>query len=465
MRRRRQSGQALIYGLFVLIGGLAALFFLFNVGQLSSEKTKLVNTTDAVAYSGGVMNARALNYQAYMNRAMLANTVAIAQLVSLSSWIQYTSNLGMMGGLIASQPKFMPFYPSYYAAQMSGSLLDTRLNQSGALEELARGSDQIIRRVLMTSQQVAHAGLLMARAQVMHEVAKANYQNDGEVSVDPLPLTVASDYLSFVKRYSDDERARFAEVARVAADKDSFVPSRSWLLPAIPFLPTQCQAANLAGRVDFLTRRGGTNLLGFDEWRAVDTLSEKRWVPKNKLDVLCQGIAETPVGWGSRSAADSSSGGILAGDPMNHDAAMLVNPSSFALAAVSSDRWDYSGLPSFYDLSTDALKEANPTLQLAIRVRRNKEQIRTSEGRSEIEGTPHLNAYRAEMAGGDSMVAVSTSEVFFQREGDIRDNAYGVSLGRPVELGSLFNPFWQVRLVDSSASVRAAQALQGVVLP
>src|SRR5688572_5605171 len=88
--KRAQRGQALVYGIFILVGGLASLFFLFNTGQLTREKTKLVNTSDAVAYSAGVMNARALNFQAYTNRAMVANTVAIAQLVSLSSWIQYT---------------------------------------------------------------------------------------------------------------------------------------------------------------------------------------------------------------------------------------------------------------------------------------------------------------------------------------------------------------------------------------
>lgn len=36
--RDRQRGQALIYGIFVLIGALASLFFLFNTGQLSQEK-------------------------------------------------------------------------------------------------------------------------------------------------------------------------------------------------------------------------------------------------------------------------------------------------------------------------------------------------------------------------------------------------------------------------------------------
>lgn len=47
--RKRQTGQALIYGMFVTVASVVALFFLFNTGQLSRDKTKLVNTSDAVA--------------------------------------------------------------------------------------------------------------------------------------------------------------------------------------------------------------------------------------------------------------------------------------------------------------------------------------------------------------------------------------------------------------------------------
>jgi Putative Flp pilus-assembly TadE/G-like len=63
--RRRQRGQALIYGLFMLVAGLASMFFLFNAGQLTREKSKLVGTADAVAYSASIMHARALNFAAY----------------------------------------------------------------------------------------------------------------------------------------------------------------------------------------------------------------------------------------------------------------------------------------------------------------------------------------------------------------------------------------------------------------
>lgn len=453
--KRSQAGQALIYGMFVLIGGLAALYFLFNTGQLSREKTKLVNTTDAVAYSAGVMHARALNFEAYTNRAMVANTVAIAQLVSLSSWVQYTSNVASYG-FVLDNPKFVLFYPSYYGALYTGSYLQDYLNDSGALERLAKASDNIIRDALMSAQQAAYAGLLPAREQVMNEVARENYLGDGSVSVDLVPLTV-NEFTSFVSPYSDNDRTRFAEVAKVSADKDSFLPKRSWLLPA---LYPDCAGAY--PRVDWLDRRGGTELIGFNEWKALDTLSEKRWVPKSKTDAQCWAVAETPAGWGLMSAANDPSVDL---NPTHYDNSLLINPASTGLAMASSDSWDYSGLPNFYDLSEDAQKASDPRLKFAIRVRRDKSQMLTSEGRSAIAVTPRLNAYRAQPAGGSELVAVSASEVFFEREGDTKDNVYGTTKGRPREIGSLFNPFWQVHLIQSDADVLKAQATQGVVLP
>ena len=453
--KRSQAGQALIYGLFVLIGGLAALYFLFNAGQLSREKTKLVNAADAVAYSAGLMHARTLNFEAYTNRAMMANTVAIAQLVSLSSWIKYADNMGSYG-IVLENEKFEEFSTAYHTATYLGPYLQEYLNDSGTLEQLATTSDSIIRRGLMTAQQVAYAGLVPARKKVMDEVAQANYAGDGSVAIDLAPLT-GDEFTAFVTRYSGDERTRFAETVKVAANRDSFVPRRSWWMPG-----TKADCEKAFPRVDWLERRGGTELLGFDEWKAMDTLSEWRWVPKNKADTFCVLPEETPAGWGSTSAADESSVDL---DPTHYDYALPINPKSSVLAIATSESWDYSGLPNFYDLSEDARKQDDPRLRFAIRVRRGKGQTLTSEGRSAIGATKRLNQYKAEPAGGSELVAVAASEVFFERENDVKDNVYGMSLGKPREIGSLFNPFWQVHLIQSDVDVHKAQAMQGAFLP
>ncbi len=449
----------MVYGLFVLLAAIAALFFLFNTGQLSREKTKLVNTADAVAYSAGVMNARTLNYEAYANRAMVANTVAIAQLVSLSSWVQYVDRMGTYGGAVLDDPKYVHYYPAYFAAMESGTYLQEYLNDSGALEKLAKASDNIIRKLLMTAQKTAYAGLIPARQVVMDEVAKANYVNDGTVIVDPIPLT-STDLPAFIANYDDDERTRFAEVVKTAVKKDGFVQKRNWWLPAL--WSTKCFPA-----IDWLDRRGGTELVGFDEWKALDTLSEKAWYRTKSGACL---IRKNPAAWGTQTAADDPSTGF---NPTLYGQAPIVNPGATGLAiAMSSEEWDYSGLPGFYDLSEKALKEDDPRLRHAVRLRRPKDQTLTSEGRSEIKNSGSgnrlgqtLNAYQALPAGGDDFVAVSASEVFFSREGESKDNVYGKGIGKPREIGSLFNPYWQVRLIQSDAAIQAAQALQGTPLP
>jgi hypothetical protein len=455
-----QQGQALVYGLFVLIGGLAALFFLFNAGQLTREKTKLVNTSDAVAYSAGVMNARALNFDAYTNRAMVANTVAIAQLVSLSSWVQYAGNISTFGYDL-DNPKFALFYPSYFAALESGMYLQESLNDTGMLEKLEQASDGIVQ-VLSGAQQVTYASLLPMRQAVMKQVADANYENDGTVVVESFTLPT-SDFLTFVHSYSGDDRRRFAEVAMVSANKDGFVSKRSWSLTGL--------YSDCAGplRQDWLDRRGGTNLVNFDQWEALDTLSEKRWVRAGWWDVFCSAIAEVPQSFGGNMAADNGTQafyGTLADDGRTiYDNSIPINPGSSVWGLATSATWGYKGLPTFFDLSSSALGQDDPRLRFSVRLRRDKSQTVTSEGRSDIKPTPRLNTYAAKPAGGNELVAVSTAENYFQRDGDAKDNVYGSSIGKPQEIGSLFNPYWQVHLVRSDADIRRAQAMQGVVLP
>lgn len=381
--RRHQKGQALIYGLFVMTAGIAGLFFLFNTGQLAYEKSKLVNTADAVAYSGGIMNARALNFQAYTNRAMIANTVAIAQLVSLSSWVAYAQVYGQLGETTAFNPKYYgSLLIPYSAAAESGAYLNSTMNELGTLKGMAAASDTIVQ-ALMVAQKTAYLGLLPARKTLMQKVADANYKDDGTVEVGKIPLTV-NEFTSFSTQYADNQRTRFAALAQTAAKKDPFVAGRSWRRPSVY---PDCVSA--WPRVDWVNRRGGTELIGLDEWRAADSQSEWRWVPRSKWDIFCQGLTETPQGWGGTSAATKFSYDF---DLSHYDAALANNPTSATLAQVSTRDWNYSGLPSFYDLTQENLNSAaDPKMLMAITLSRATKQTKTSEGRSAIQNTQRLS--------------------------------------------------------------------------
>lgn len=84
--RRDQSGQAAVFVLAFLGVIVLSAVLLFKSGQLTTEKMQLQNGADSAAYTASMLEARAMNFTAYTNRAMVANEVAIGQMVGLLSW-------------------------------------------------------------------------------------------------------------------------------------------------------------------------------------------------------------------------------------------------------------------------------------------------------------------------------------------------------------------------------------------
>jgi hypothetical protein len=478
---RHQRGQALVFGLFVLIAGLAALFFFFNVGQLSREKTKLVNAADAVAYSAGVVHARALNFNAYANRALIANEVLIAQMVSLSSWSSYVASwadelpqvhnecvqaaYGNYWAAAASQVKYGPDYLVSCAALYWAS-------EYGAIEYMNDILQRLIpaivvvaeanKSALQTAQVALNLGLVVDRSSVMNAVAAANYTGDGSVEVDgwAAPNTLPDDWVRmpngnngvrpFVRQYADDERTRFREVTVTAANTDPFIRQRSWTsTSAVP--EPSCLPANW--RQNEVRRRGGTELLGFEEWQAVDTQS---WHSnyRGKQPWSCN-RRETSTGEGGQQAYDDDQ------DPgsasFGHSSTDNPQAHSDAVSESTGSGLGYSGLPDYFDLNQIWINGARsteaPRLLHGVRLTRNRSQLRTTDGTTgQIQTQPNsrISSYSSAVAGG-VMAAASTSEVYFERPVTQADNVFGAPLGRPRELGSLFNPYWQVRLVSTNA--------------
>lgn len=447
----RARGQALIFGLFALIGGLIALFFLFNTGQLTAEKTKLVNTADAVAYSAGVMHARALNFDAYTNRALMANEVMIAQAVSMASWATYVaghSNSAQSQMNCTNQYAvpvrlgLLTYAPACYALAFESIAANGLRQTAPSLAQRAVAAAELAKSALQAAQVNMAADLYVARKSLMQEVAGANYQNDGEVHVDNVPL--ADDFglngSKFITRYRDNDRYRFKDATVVATNRDHFVQERSWTSAN----PLPCITDSKAE----FRRRGGTELIGLDEWRAMDTASLHTWTFNIHLFSFSCDEDETPLGAGGQRAGNTS------GSDAGFGGARSDNPVASGYA--SSNEWNYSGLPKFYDLKPELLNASDdspPLLRFAIRLTRSKDQARTSEGRSAAKPSGRLAKFDSKLAS-DVLMAVSTSEVFFRQPVSRSDGK--------TELASLFNPFWQVHLVStSSADIAKAIALGG----
>ena len=70
---RSQQGQVLVLGMLLAAAlGLAWMRY-FATGQVLAAKVRLVHGLDAAAYSGALVQARTLNFLAYLNRARMAH--------------------------------------------------------------------------------------------------------------------------------------------------------------------------------------------------------------------------------------------------------------------------------------------------------------------------------------------------------------------------------------------------------
>ncbi len=86
MSRALQKAVAVMLFTSVLV---VASLSMYKSGKLTSNKMQLQNAADAAAYSMALVEARDMNYAAYMNRAIVANEVAIGQMVGLASWANH----------------------------------------------------------------------------------------------------------------------------------------------------------------------------------------------------------------------------------------------------------------------------------------------------------------------------------------------------------------------------------------
>ena len=436
----RQRGQVLPLATLLLLAVAATLFYMFNGGQLVQEKLRLTNTADAVAYSAGVFEARMLNYDAYANRAIIANQIAIGQAVGLASWAKY---MGTSAQTIRPYLYLIPGVGAALAQAMDyfESAMDTL---TPALAVAVTRHDAAIQ-ALALSQQLMHgpgdAVAVASRLALMQRVAR---DNDPQAVVDPLPI--GDDFIGFTRAYATrDDRRRMGTL--VDDSREAFLRSRNWNFGVVLL----CHGIELR-------KRGSTELIDLvDGWKSMDTLSAhhhrvRRWRCRR---------SERPVGYGS-----AASEAELADGAYSYGGSRSTNPRASARAESSdgiAKGFDPSAttigggaIPTFRELSDRALAMDAPTTRLTVRVTKAAAAQRFSGGSSSVKPTGRLQLFDGAMVGGVS-AAISSVEVFFERP----DAGNTVHAGR-TELGSLFNPYWQARLAPVSAAARAqAQLRQG----
>lgn len=480
MRLRRETGQALVLALVCMLVFVIGVLVLFNTGQVVNKKVQLNNTADAAAYSAAVQQARAYNLIAYLNRAQVANEIATAQLVSIHSWMNFA---------ISGTDHFAD------AVQVIGIVLD--LTGVGAeigvaLNEIATELGQVKQgmqklRDVMKNVFSATINALSVVDQVYARAATA--LTVGETfDIPELAQTVVKQN-SIKAAGSTDKEARLSAKSLALLGVQAIAANRSYArLYSVPkgtnprhtadadrYANVVMEArdgfsASRDGNLFFLHKRGGTDLVSYNRWVAMDTLNAKINLFLVKVDV--------PMAWGGAAAVkDRSKGGFASltdpntgwnspydndrghhdpygGSRDNGNAGDLARQQPATPSNDAAILTGYAGLQSYEDIaankaivpySDSGTPDAGPIF--SVLVEQPMKGVRTTSNVNGLGGPPDLVA--PDKAQNNNMTALATAQVYFDRPRSLFRRADDHR-----ELGSLFSPYWQARLIDTPRSVK-----------
>jgi len=453
MTRRYQTGQMTVYVLVMLFAVAAAVYFVYDAYNISNEKTRLQATADAAAYSVASVEARNLNLQAYSNRAMIANHVAVAQAVTLVSWTRWLHNTTRNINLVT---KWIPYLGQAMTA------IERVLDQSASVIEQAMrlavtGLDGVIG-LLSSLQDFAHLETLALAKQVFEDVVEANDpQVDTAYTLTSL-ASFANAHTAMVGRYnpnrayryrgrraSEEDRARSDEFRNILLDsRDNFTTERNGNLDVV----------DLFGLFEVkIRKRGGTELARtrqrkgpYYTWSAVDTLSVHTWT------LAWDGIdhSEIPIGWGAAQSAQSNTRRLYNPDGIHGDKDYWKdNRTASRLAGAefrtSKVMHNYQGMRRFSALKSEGVLSEGPGIIITLTKPAGSKGVETASGITGSEKRMKFGDQRSFLNG--RMASISKAQVKFHYPNDLFPRADGRR-----EYGNLYNPYWQPSL---SALTRA----------
>ena len=445
--RYKQNGQALILGLIVIMLGFAGLIVFFSSTQLTVNRQRLTSASDAAAYSAALWRARVMNFDAYSNRAIVAQEVAVAQAVTMVSWAKYFETFT---GNVNTIAQYYPPLAVVTGATAQAAQLSRQVAQTAAeLEIPARAAKDVGYKFLLEkSQQLM--GLTangFALSMLTTEVARANDRN-----YHSFVLPDQGALFSWVKRYeSDEERLRLKDV--VLRSLDGFTgQSRDDQLRLL-LLPSGCflQSSNFDKWWQHLRKRGATTLSDdMERWEAVDTTSLHNWRSRG-LFSSCRESEVIGVGYGATEAADEELQSRVTTNQFD------INKNASAKALASSGIYSftqYGGLSKIHELDYDALDNKKfPVSNIAVLTRVKHQDLRTADtlnvGVGRFRTTESLHNNR--------LSRLSAAQVYFRKPVQAA-NGDASGADDEQEYASLFSPFWQARLISPTEVQRVLAA-------
>ncbi|WP_341669517.1 hypothetical protein [Alcaligenes sp. SDU_A2] len=406
-----QKGVALVWGLAVMSALSAAWLGYFHVNQIAEQQGRLSLVLDAAAYSAATEQARTLNLLAYINRAQLGHQLALAHLLTLATWDRAAQTQS------AQMRRGNP--PAYLIAMMFGSghgAAYTGARSAGDQQQALEGAfdqhQQLVHQVLVKAQEQLVLGLAQRRRAIIDTVLQASLP-DWPASSLSWHLE-SDDWPDFLRRRSGEQQWRPA--LRTLVGLYGFLAPREYVADSLWPVDRRCPLWRHK-----LRRTGRTSLDAQGRWQSDDTqslhaLRSNRWLGCYFREYAMAWALQSPEGTTGIQAPPDFSGQDFWRWALEQGNGSLFSAGDNTVAKAwgrrDAMRWPQAGLPQGYAI-------VQPQSRLALRLG--------------LQGQGHL---------GQVVHAVSAAQVFFS----VPASPIADAPVRP----SLFQPFWQARLIDPS---------------
>jgi len=482
-----QRGQAMPLGIALVLVGFVGAFVLFNTGQVAVNKQRLSDAADSAAYSGMLWQARALNFQAYTNRAMIANDVTVGQAVSLTSWTTYsviaTQN-------IADVTSVVPILNSI--TQTIARVMDGVNRVVVPVADVMVTALEVINEAIGFSQESMFASAYLATPDIVDKVAKAsddNFETTSGYAVAGIVNNLGS-WQGFTEKYDRNNNvdAMRERTDMISQSRDDFATDRDWKFFKKNWFflsPFTHYRLYYTGQTRLLMSQTGTPEW---EWVGKDALSlhvktySFGWRGRKKR------INQLPIGWAS-AYANSQSANTLTIDGNNSRCRNYITLASdgpdasckFLASNETAEDWANRGVPSpiggnqsgpikltgyrgvqaFRSLSQEILEDedgsGDPVLRLRTEISMDMQNTETSN-----DWVHDSEPFATELASaGNKLSSISIAEVYYRHPKAYRTSKNTISMQK----ANGYNPYWDVRLapVDIEERLVALALREGVI--
>jgi hypothetical protein len=283
----------------VLMAVLAVVAWKGNhtLGHLAHDKTSLMRATDAAAYSAAVVQARALNLHAYLNRAQLAHQVAMAHLVTIASAERFRAMQARQSSAFNPPATViaMLFGADHAAAYLAARAGGADAVALGQLEQAFERHDALVHNVIAGARDQQMRDLMPMRDHAIRQVLVRNVGASGSdlkaSSLEKLGLAVEfglDDWPGRVQQFGGDSPA-WQRLLFAVSRQHGYLNERHSNRRNLWAVSARCPHKRHE-----LRRRGKTSLDQQGHWRSTDTLSFHAL--RSNQTIGCY-EREYPMGW------------------------------------------------------------------------------------------------------------------------------------------------------------------------